>query len=541
MGRGGLDRRPSAYLAAAAVRSCRQRPAPRRLAPDSLSPGPFALRPAERRVHPRSRCTRRPPPGAAPGGPPPSGYPPGGFGPSGQQPAGGYGQIPGPPTGFPGAQPAPGGYQQGPGGPGYPGGPGGYGAPPKKSKLWLWLVLAVVLVLIVGGGVTLAVTQPWSGDDTSAGSGDGDGAGEGDGDDGGDDGGDEGPGAVVTGDLDGDGLGDVLANVQLDYDRVQVVEGISDGETFATNEYVGNPDTDQDSTLYVDWNNDGALEELSYDYSAGTNSFALRSSDGLPGSKGVKIPFRSLSEYGDYMDPVVESGDFDGDGNADVVVFGQQDKVVESYVMLGAGDGTFSAPTLWATVPNALIDELMVWPGDFDGDGDDDLMVHTVAEKLKPKDYREAYVSDIDMGFTQLTSGGDTFETGGVTPSERYPGSNPLLVADLGGEKDVVLELELDYSGGLAIGVMEFLEGRFVDDAASSSTVQIGEATLSAAALSDVDGDGDDDLIYVYKPFEGKRFSDMTVSLSDEGTFGEGAAWGSLPRCPDDYCDLYLF
>ncbi|TYL51350.1 hypothetical protein FXB39_08960 [Nocardioides sp. BGMRC 2183] len=332
----------------------------------------------------------------------------------------------------------------------------------------------------------------------------------------------------------------MIANVQLDYDRVQMVEGISDGETFATNEYVGNPDTDQDSTIYLDWNNDGALEDLSYDYSGSTNSFALRSSDGLPGSKGVKIPFRSLSEYGDYMDPVVESGDFDADGNADVVVFGQQDRAVEGYVMLGAGDGSFSEPTLWATVPNALIDELMVWPGDFDGDGDDDLMIHSVAEKLKPKDYREAYVSDVDMGFAQLTSGGDTFEPGGVTPSELYPGSDPLLVADLGGDKDVVLQLEMDYSGGMTIAVKEFLEGRFVDDGAAS-TVEVGESTLSAAALSDVDGDGDDDLIYVYKPYDGRRFSDMTVSLSDDGAFGDGTAWGSLPRCPDDYCDLYLF
>ncbi|NHA00483.1 hypothetical protein G5V59_11815 [Nocardioides sp. W3-2-3] len=67
------------------------------------------------------------------------------------------------------------------------------------------------------------------------------------------------------------------------------------------------------------------------------------------------------------------AGDFDGDGDQDLAVAGPNDRVVDISVLANDGKGTFSDPTLWVSIPNAVIDVVRLYPGDFDKDGDTDL------------------------------------------------------------------------------------------------------------------------------------------------------------------------
>lgn len=434
--------------------------------------------------------------------------------------------TPAPPAPLPAAPPpaAPPGYGHVPSVPS----PGSWGTPPpgppaggrRQGRLGLWITLVVVLLVVVGTGITLAVLQPWSGDDNSA-----------------DDPNDpEKPArAAIQGDLDGDGYGDARYLFYLDYDKVSEVEAISNGNGFVTEETPVEPSNLPDE-LFFDWDGDGTNDQLEWEFVASGKQVTLSSTDdAFPEDQAFALSVSSLKEYGDPEVQVV-NGDFDGDGDQDLAIAGPRDRNVDISVLANDGDGTFSEPVLWLSLPNAVMDVLRLYPGDFDDDGDTDLWAQLPSERLEDEDY-DGYYSG-NRGYALLTSTGSELEAGAVGSTSAY--FQALLVGDVTGDgtthligvetnsvDETVVVQAYDVSSGSL---------REVNGFTGSST--IGSRNLQGAALSDVNGDGTADLVFVVKGFNESKFSGVQVMTSTGAVFESALVWAETPTCQDDDCRI---
>lgn len=400
--------------------------------------------------------------------------------------------------------------------------------PRRQGRAWLWVVLAVVLVVALSTAITLAVVQPWSDGDRKAG---GEGGSGGEGGDGGGDGAD----AAVQGDVDGDGLGDARYYVYLDYDDVTKVEALSNGNGFELSEVAVEPYNDP-ADLYFDWDGDGVNEHLTWEFVASGKQITLESDDDdFPDDQTFTVSLSTLREYGDPEIQVV-NGDFDGDGDQDLAIAGPNDRVVDVSVLANDGTGTFADPVLWLSLPNAVIDATRIFPGDFDKDGDADLWAQLPAERLVDEDYSGYYSGD--RGYALLRSSGKTFEAGAVSESSEY--FDELLVGDVTGDgtASLVGVQTNSYKEELTVQVLDVSSGSFKTVAGFTGTSTIGQRSLQGATLSDVDGDGRSDLVFVVKAYAEKKFTGVQVMRSTGAVFEPALVWAETPTCTDDNCRI---
>lgn len=394
-------------------------------------------------------------------------------------------------------------------------------AAPPRRRTALWAALAVVLVLLIGSGVTLAVLQPWS-DDSAGGT---------DGKDG-KDGTDDPTAAGIQGDLDGNGFGDVVYLVHLDYSHVQRVTASSNGKVFTTTSASVEPYAEP-TTLHVDWDGDGVEEELRWAFVESGNQLTLSSGDpDFPGEQRFTLDLSSLKKYGVKIQ--VQAGDFDGDGHADLAVAGPDDKAVDISVLRGDGSGTFADPERWLALPNATIDSTTIRAGDFDDDGRTDLWTELPAEQLSDADYSGYYAGD--RGYAMLRSTGKAFEPGAVSKVSIY--EDAFLVGDVTGDGTTSL---VGVSANtakeqLVVTVYDLASGRPQPVTSFTGTSTIGNRALQGATLSDVDGDGKADVVFVVKAYKEKAFTGVQVMLSTGSAFDSALVWAETPPCADDSC-----
>lgn len=453
-------------------------PPPAPAGPPAAPPQPFSPQP------PAQHYSPQPPPAAPPG----------------------YGHIPS--GGVPQAHPQHGGY-------GYP--PAG---PPRKSRLGLWIGLAVALLLVAGTAITLVVLKPWDDGGSTA-----------------DDPKDPGKGGstAVLGDVNGDGKGDARYYVYQDYDDVRKVQALSNGNGFDVTDVAVDPYREP-KDLYLDWDGDGVNEHLTWAFVASGKQITLSSEDkDFPGQQNFTLSVSTLKKYGD-PDVQLVAGDFDGDGDQDLAVAAPNDRVVDVSVLTNDGKGTFSDPNLWLSIPNAVIDVVRLYPGDFDKDGDTDLWVQLPAEQLDDEAYSGYYAGD--RGFALLKSSGKNFEAGAVSKSSEF--FDATLVGDVTGDgtSSIVGIKASSYKEELTAQVYDVSSGRLEPVAGFTGTTKIGQRNLQGATLSDVDGDGKADLVFVVKAYKEAKFTGVQVMKSTGAVLDPALVWAETPACKDDDCRI---
>ncbi|WP_134766603.1 serine/threonine-protein kinase [Nocardioides sp. 1609] len=367
---------------------------------------------------------------------------------------------------------------------------------PRRSRRAVWGAAAAVAVLACGTGAVLAVTTG-GGDDappTSTGTPTGTPTES------------TSPAPLpdtpepVTGDLDGDGFGDVGLVEAAEPLRVYESDGQRlTGPVRVRKRY-------ENVALSGDIDRDGRLDIVRIggeppNLAAVVAGLAVRSPVPVPADDAFVSSVLDIS---------FNLADVDGNGYPDLVTSTQVAETERQVdVALGDGTGAFAAPTTWFS--GTLTDRQLV-PLDADDDGVDDLVsVDRTAGTL-----------------TLLRSdGGAAFTVEGEPTVTGIPnfGIQAVMSGDVDGDGNDELVAVAD-PGGLEIGVLEW------DGTAFKASSWFRERawprfSLPSFALSDVDNDGDDDLVRVGDDRVSPQFEEaINVFLSDgTSAFTHEPAW----------------
>jgi serine/threonine protein kinase len=382
--------------------------------------------------------------------------------------------------------------------------------PPAKRSRAGWIVAAacVGVLAVTGGAVALAGIGQGDDDDPSAGPT----SSSPDPSDPTDTGApvDPEPTTGIAGDIDADGLGDLVVE-QTRNDKRNVLTWTSTGESFAGPEVTPSdvPRKVAENFLIADLDGDDLSEQVRISYRYRTD-----------GPIGVTATLADGSDFAASIPTPTDTalitlvpGDADGDGTTDLVITTWDEHVpFRYYVALGTGDG-FAAPELWLET-TSTIEKSSTEVGDLDGDGRVDVAVVTTDERpdYQYRSTAEVYLSTgtsfrPDRKPRQFDSGlGPEVLAGDVDGD----GDAELVAVDIYNGDDVVPILVLDYAGGLGRAKVRGL----VSDYGAGVT------------MSDVDGDGRSDLVQLYRTEAEAPSTQVEVALATDDGFAAPADWG---------------
>jgi hypothetical protein len=224
--------------------------------------------------------------------------------------------------------------------------------------------------------------------------------------------------------------------------------------------------------------------------------------------------FRTQMNYAVGVDWEMESvavGDFNGDGKADLAMLHWNSSGSVS-VMLGTGQGSFQAPVNYSVgaYPSSVV------VGDFNGDGKADLAVANYGN----------FAAGPQLGTVSvlLGNGDGTFQPATVFPAGGY-GPSSIAIADFNGDGKADLAVANVGSGVGNAGNVSVLLGNG-DGTFQTATSYLGGSLPSFVAVSDVNGDGDPDLLV------GQSTGVSVLLGNGDGSFRVGASYavgGSFP------------
>ncbi len=215
------------------------------------------------------------------------------------------------------------------------------------------------------------------------------------------------------------------------------------------------------------------------------------------------------------------TGDVNGDGKADMIVTHPSGGKREIKVFLGQSDGTFGAPITTLTTSDFIHNDPCLI-GDANGDGRDDLIVHT---HLNGKRLVQMFAGKTDGTFMTAALTATTASHNYYSVDEKY------LVADVNGDgRD-----DLIVHGEGANGARESLvfKGRATGGfytATSAATSAYSYDDSYPVLTGDFNGDGRDDLLVVY-PSGGKRCLMVFNGTASTPNFASGVTFLSDRDC----------
>lgn len=336
--------------------------------------------------------------------------------------------------------------------------------------------------------------------------------------------------SVAVGDFNGDRVPDLVVASQCQSAQncsngnVGVLLGSGDGTFQAAKNYVsgGNNTT---AVVVSDLNGDGQTDlvlanqcQIASNCNLGSISVLLGNKDGT---------FQSAQNY--FSDGVfafsVDSGDWNGDGKADLVVVNQCQTSSNCSgtvtVLLGNGDGTFQAPPIYAS---GGYDTDSVVAGDLNKDGNLDLVVANLCQSNNCNSGNDGSVSVL------LGNGDGTFQAAQQYATGGF-GSSSVAIGDFDGDgnADVAVANECSTSDCSSGGSVSVLLGEGNGKLQLAQTYSSGANTALSIAIADFDKDGHLDLA-IANQCQDSSCQNGAVSVllgNGDGTFRSAQSYAS--------------
>jgi len=254
-----------------------------------------------------------------------------------------------------------------------------------------------------------------------------------------------------------------------------------------------------------DFNGDGKTDLLLY-YN---DSASWRSVVALANGDGIFAPPVAWSGLGNYNGWNEGTGDFNGDGKIDLLLYYNDSTSWRSIVALANGDGTFAQPVAWSGPGN-----YNGWnekTGDFNGDGKTDLFL---------------YYNDISSWRSRvaLAKGDGTFAppVAWSAPGDYrnwHPGTGDF---NGDGKVDLLLYYNDSASGWRSIVALAKDDGTFAPPVAWAAA---GNYAVWNEGTGDFNGDGKTDLLLYYN--DSASWRSVVALANGDGTFSPPVGWGS--------------
>ena len=279
-------------------------------------------------------------------------------------------------------------------------------------------------------------------------------------------------GAVAFFDADGDNDHDLLISGAYRYPQLIAKLYINDGSgVFTEKEETPFEGVGRSSMIISDFDGDNDKDVLICGTKHSKPLVKWYVNDGK-GQFSLKegIPFEVLSK------PVLAASDFDGDNNNEVLIVGNNTSnqpTLKWYTGDGNGQFTKKEETAIEALRNATLAI-----SDVDGDSDNDLLIAGVNSLGKPE--VNLYINDGAGNFSK-------------TEYNHFVGvsESAIAFADLDGDKDNDLIITGKWTGKTARCYMNDGAGRFTEN----TEIALVNVLRGAVAVSDVDGDEDNDIV----------------------------------------------
>lgn len=327
----------------------------------------------------------------------------------------------------------------------------------------------------------------------------------------------------IVGDVDGDGLGDIVGSGNPG-EGTKVLR--SDGKKLVS----GDPGdwgewTETVATVVCDFDADGKLDTAQI----GSGGYVVFYQSGETSNPlGLTTGDQEWQLFQTFC------GDFDGDDLVDVAFAAgnpKQPSKVRAYVVKQTSSGAWEEPQQWIEMPlDKRARSVDFEVGDWDGDNRSDLLLGSVIDPVKVEPGKDG--ASLALTGVPALSTGAAFELGTalkVTDMMLHHDDRPVSFGDTNGMKTAVADVDGDGADELVkVGMAGWHDTYSLTDndwdIVQTSQGDFEGDELFTAASSNVDGDSFGDVVALNR--DGK----VVVYLGSEDGLADGVEWSQLAK-----------